>query len=56
MTMAQTFDQRAEAILALPDASDWIKDAIRALKQRDPLEALNDVEWLCELMWQRRDE
>ena len=36
-----------------PDISPWLKQAIRQMAQRDPLEALFDAELLCALMRHR---
>jgi len=41
-------------MLECPTVSFWLKDAIGALWQRDPVDALNDVELLkhlCDLRW-----
>ena len=35
-----------EMILESDDASDWLKNALRTLLERDPVDALNDVEVL----------
>ena len=35
-----------EMILESDDASDWLKNALRSLLKRDPVDALNDVEVL----------
>ena len=35
-----------EMILESDDASDWLKNALRTLLKRDPVDALNDVEVL----------
>ena len=36
-----------------PSVSTWLKQAIRQLAQRDPLDALYDAELLCALMKDR---
>lgn len=40
-----------EALLAAPCITRWVKNAIRDLRQRDPIDALDDVEILAE--WAR---
>ena len=35
-----------EMILESSDASDWLKNTLRTLLERDPVDALNDVEVL----------
>jgi len=45
-----------EMLIALqndPEVSPWLKQAIRQLAQRDPLDALYDAELLCALMKDR---
>jgi hypothetical protein len=37
-----------EAALIAPDASDWLKDAIRQLLKRDPADAVRDAEALID--------
>ena len=41
-----TNDQRIAWILAHPGTSDWLKDALRAARERDPVEVLNELEIL----------
>jgi hypothetical protein len=48
-------NQRIAQLLADPSASFWIKDAIRALSERDPIDALGDAELLAEVMKERLD-
>jgi hypothetical protein len=38
-----TNDQRIAWILAHPGASAWLKDALRAARERDPVEVLNEL-------------
>lgn len=45
-----------EAILASPSASSWLKDALKAALQRDPVDAANDAELLAELLARRCSE
>lgn len=40
-----------EALLAAPCITHWLKNAIRELGQRDPIDALDDAEILAE--WSR---
>ena len=42
-------------ILADPSASDWLKSAIRALLNRDCVDAANDAELLARLFADRLD-
>lgn len=42
----KTNDQRIAWILAHPRTSPWLKDALRAARERDPVEVLNDLETL----------
>lgn len=39
-----------------PSASYWLKEAIKALLQRDPVDAVNDSEVLAEIMRARLSE
>jgi hypothetical protein len=43
-------------ILTDPSASDWLKRAINQLLERDPVDALNDVEILQEILKARLTE
>ena len=43
-------------ILTDPTASNWLKDALTKLVTRDPLDALNDVEILHEILKARWKE
>jgi len=42
----KTNDQRIAWILAHPRTSHWLKDALRAARERDPVEVLNELEIL----------
>lgn len=42
-----------EAVLADPCVSFWLKDAIRALEKRDPVDAEGDAELLLAIAQQR---
>lgn len=46
----KTNDQRIAWILAHPGTSAWLKDALRAARQRDPIEVLNELEILTLLL------
>ncbi len=41
-----TNDQRIAWVLAHPGTSAWLKDALRAARERDPVEVLNELEIL----------
>tara|TARA_Y100000310_G_scaffold12791_2_gene13178 strand:+ start:2236 stop:2478 length:243 start_codon:yes stop_codon:yes gene_type:complete len=56
MNQHETYDQTCERYLAAPDVSFWMKDAIKALRNRDPVDALNDAEELHRLMARRWNE
>ena len=43
-------DHRIEWVLRHPHFSDWLKEALRSARGRDPIEAQNDVEMLRHLM------
>jgi hypothetical protein len=43
----------AEALLASASASFWLKDALRAALQRDPVDAANDAELLAAVLASR---
>jgi len=45
-----------QTILDDPAASDWLKTALRAALARDPVDAVNDAEILCEALKQRLDD
>jgi hypothetical protein len=51
----KTYRQTRAAILGDFSASDWLKNSILALDQRDPVDALNDAEALAELAKVRLD-
>tara|TARA_R110000822_G_scaffold196130_1_gene334240 strand:- start:68 stop:379 length:312 start_codon:yes stop_codon:yes gene_type:complete len=40
------YQDKMNDALASPSASHWLKNALRALDSRDPIDALNDVESL----------
>lgn len=43
-------------VLLSPESSFWIKDAIRALEKRDPVDAANDARLLARLFSDRVEE
>lgn len=49
-------DDSIQTILNDPAASDWLKTALRAALARDPVDAINDAETLCETLKQRLDD
>jgi hypothetical protein len=42
-------------VLANPCTSYWLRDAIRSAVRRDPVDALNDAEFLADLLTARLD-
>jgi hypothetical protein len=40
-------------ILANPNLSYWLKDAIKTAYERDPIEALRDARWLLKMLGDR---
>ena len=42
-----------QAVLASPSTSFWLKDALQAALQRDPVDAANDAELLASLLADR---
>ncbi len=46
----KTNDQRIAWILAHRRTSPWLKDALRAARERDPVEVLNELEILTLLL------
>lgn len=51
-----TYREAADAILGDPSSSFWLKDAIKALDQRDSVDVINDVALLLKLQKMRVDE
>jgi hypothetical protein len=47
------FELLEDRILADDSASFWLKDAIIALEQRDPVDALSDAETLVKILRER---
>ena len=46
-------DNMIETALTDPAASDWLRAAIKAALDRDPVDACNDAEYLAEALRQR---
>jgi hypothetical protein len=42
-----------DALLLSPSASSWLKDALRAALERDPVDAVNDAELLAAVLAKR---
>jgi hypothetical protein len=47
--MTSSTDGLIEAALADPATSDWVKNALRIIQQRDPVDASNDVEFIKQI-------
>lgn len=43
-------DERIDWVLSHPGMSDWLKQALRATRDRDPVDVLNELEMLCHLL------
>lgn len=52
----QRYETTKSAILSDPSSSYWLKNAIRDLEQRDPVDASNDALALAKLFIGRTDE
>lgn len=50
---AQTPIPKCEQLLEQHDVSYWLKNALRAAMERDPVDAVNDAELLAEVLRQR---
>jgi len=44
------YQDKMNDALASPAASHWLKNALRALDSRDPIDALNDAETLVSIL------
>ena len=49
-------DKTIARLLVDPSLSYWLKDALRTALERDPLDALNDAEALCQVLTERARE
>ncbi|WP_127520013.1 hypothetical protein [Mesorhizobium sp. Z1-4] len=48
-------DDRIEWVLSHPKMSDWLKDALRGARKRDPEDLLNDLAVLDQLLKRRAE-
>lgn len=46
----QAIEDRIDWVLSHPGISTWVKTALRAARERDPIAVLNDLEMLCALL------
>lgn len=46
----QTAEDRIDWVLAHPGMSDWLKQALRSARDREPVDVLNDLEMLQNLL------
>lgn len=46
----QTSEERIAWVLAQPQISSWLKDALMGARERDPVEVLNELEILNVLL------
>jgi hypothetical protein len=56
-TVSTTFDSLVADVLADPACSYWLRDRIREVLERDPLDALRDAETLVAILearWRSR--
>jgi hypothetical protein len=51
-----SYDKARDTIIGDPSCSFWLRDAIRGLENRDPVDAVHDAECLCELLTTRLEE
>ena len=49
-------DRDIQAIIANPATSYWLRDALKAAMQRDPLDVANDAEFLAVIFAKRAQE
>ena len=52
----KSFEQAAESIQLDPCASYWLKERIKELQERDPFDALRDIETLNWIFSMRTEE
>jgi hypothetical protein len=52
----KSFERTAESIEVDPCSSYWLKERIKELKERDPFDALRDIETLNWLFEMRAEE
>ncbi len=52
----RTEDDEPQAVIASPAASSWIKNALESALERDPVDAVNDAEFLHGLLTRRQEQ
>ena len=53
--MMERWDTSVDRIILDPTTSYWLQDALVVLRQRDPVDAVNDAEMLADIMRERFD-
>lgn len=53
--MMERWDTCVDRIILDPTTSYWLQDALVVLRQRDPVDAVNDAEMLADIMRERFD-
>ena len=53
--MMERWDTCVDRIILAPTTSYWLQDALVVLRQRDPVDAVNDAEMLADIMRERFD-
>jgi transposase len=53
--MMERWDTCVDRIILDPATSYWLQDALVVLRQRDPVDAVNDAEMLADIMRERFD-
>ena len=53
--MMERWDTCVDRIILDPTPSYWLQDALVVLRQRDPVDAVNDAEMLADIMRERFD-
>lgn len=48
-------EDRIDWVLSHPDMSDWLKEALRGGRERNPVDLLNDLEMLDHLLKRRAE-
>ena len=48
--MMERWDTCVDRIILDPTTSYWLQDALVVLRQRDPVDAVNDAEMLADIM------
>ncbi len=52
----QTTDAEIHAVMTDPTASDWLKTALASALRRDPVDAVNDAQFLIDTLTARLDD